>query len=67
MNHRDESRISQLRDIIRVAKEEINDIENRNYSSVRFQQHITNNWFTKGRTPQQCDMPQGHPSHCGCY
>lgn len=63
MNHRDESRISQLRDIIRIAQDEIDAINNRNYSSVAFQRHIEKNWFVK---ELPCTMPQGHPSHCGC-
>lgn len=64
MNQRDENRISQLRDIIRIAQDEIDAINNRNYSNVQFQRHIERNWFVKGQKP--CTMPQGHPSHCGC-
>lgn len=65
MNQRDESRISQLRDIIRIAQDEIDAIKNRNYSNVQFQRHIERNWFVAGDKP--CTMPQGHPSHCGCH
>lgn len=74
---RDSRRIEQLRDIIALAQEEIDAIERRNYSSVPYQQHVAGNWFTveqmqnsrftKGRYPSECHMPQGHPSHCGCY
>lgn len=66
MNRRtlDENRISQLRDIIRIAQQEITDIEARNFGSVAYRTHVAGSWFVKGQKP--CTMPQGHPSHCGC-
>lgn len=61
---RDENRISQLRDIIRIAQQEIADIEARNFGSVAFRTHVTGNWFVKGEKP--CPMHLVQPSHCGC-
>lgn len=60
----DRNRISQLRDIIRIAQQEIADIESRNFGSTAYRSHIEGSWFVKGQKP--CTMPQGHPSHCGC-
>lgn len=64
---RDNKRIEQLRGIIAIAQEEIDAIESRNYRSFAYQEHVSSNWFTKVRYPSECNMPQGHPSHCNCY
>lgn len=64
---RDSRRIEQLRGIIAIAQEEIDAIERRTYSSISYQQHVERSWFVLGRNHSECDMPQGHPSHCNCY